>query len=216
MAVTLTKADYIAIENGDYSYINDKGAKYYNDGDYENAIEYYRLAGSMGCVTSISNLGYCYMYARSIPKNMDLAVAYFKIAAQKNNIDALYKLGNIYKKGADGIDADAELSIYYYKKAIDVISEFPYEDSLRYPSLFFSVAKEMMPNGMMLCDLQLAFEFLDRAKTGYEIELQQGIKYHQEALNAVIEAINDECFDEIRTHWIDDDDDFDDDETIKF
>ena len=99
----LTTTDYFAIEEKDYNYINDKGAKAYALEDYATAIEYYRLGAAMGSVHSIANLGYCYMYARSIPKNMDLAMAYFRLAAAKNDIDALYKLGNIYKNGANGV-----------------------------------------------------------------------------------------------------------------
>lgn len=81
MAVKLTKADFIAIENGDGVYLNGKGANFYRQEKYEEAIEYYRLAAAMGNVDSISNLGYCYMYARSVPGNISLALAYFEAAA---------------------------------------------------------------------------------------------------------------------------------------
>ncbi len=123
MAVTLSLADLLAIQRGDCDFINEKGVKYYEAKDYKNAVEYYRLAAAMGSVDAISNLGYCYMYSRSIEKNMSLAMGYFKTAAQKGSIDAMYKLGNIYENGATGVEKDQEAAIYYYTLAIRTISE---------------------------------------------------------------------------------------------
>ena len=198
MAIILTEADILAIERGDYDFLNNKGAKYYTEADYESAIEYYRLAAAMGCVYSISNLGYCYMYARSIEKNMPLAMAYFKIAAQKNNIDAQYKLGNIYEKGADGIEKNEELAIYYYTLAIQTINDSYVEEPERYPSLYLSVAKAHMPGGIMICNLKDSYRFLQIARRGYEIEKAEGVKYHTDALEATLRLLEDQCFDSIR------------------
>lgn len=192
----LTTTDYFAIEEKDYNYINDKGAKAYALEDYATAIEYYRLGAAMGSVHSIANLGYCYMYARSIPKNMDLAMAYFRLAAAKNDIDALYKLGNIYKNGANGVDADDELSIYYYMRAIRTVEDTGVNEYL-YPSLYFSVAKEYMPSGSLRCDLQIAYLYLNKARIGYEMEQEEGIQYHKSAYEAVLEAMDAPCFDKI-------------------
>lgn len=204
MDITFTKTDYLALDHGDYDYINNKGAKAYASGDYEIAIEYYRLAAVMGCVHSISNLGYCHMYARSIPKNMDLAIAYFRLAAAHDDVDALYKLGNIYKNGVDGIKADAEMALYYYRKAISVI-EHTLDNEYLYPSLYFAVAKELMPNGMLHCDLQTAYTYLNTAKMGCEIEEKEGINYHKSVYAEVLKTMENPCFDEIRSLFSNDD-----------
>lgn len=205
MDITFTRTDYLALDNGDYDYINNKGAKAYSSGDYEIAIEYYRIAAAMGCVHSISNLGYCYMYARSIPKNMDLAIAYFRLAAARDDVDALYKLGNIYRNGMDEIKADPEMALYYYRKAISVI-ERTLDNEYRYPSLYFSVAKELMPNGLLCCDLQTAYTYLNVAKMGYEIEEKEDLKYHKLAYAEVLKTMGNPCFDELRSSFSDEDD----------
>ncbi len=206
MATTLTKADILAIERGDCNFLNNKGAKYYNDGNYSHAIEYYRLAAAMGCVHSISNLGYCYMYARSIEKNMSLAMAYFTIAAKMNNVDAQYKLGNIYEKGAYGVEKNEELAIYYYTLAIRTINESYEEDPERYPSLYLCVAQAHMPGGMMISDLKTAYRFLQIARRGYEIEKAEGIQYHIEALEETLRLLEAPCFDSIREEMAEEED----------
>lgn len=198
MATILTKADIFAIERGDYHFLNNKGAKYYANEDYASAIEYYRLAAAMGCTHSISNLGYCYMYARSIEKNIPLAMAYFKIAAQKNDIDAQYKLGNIYEKGVDSIEKDEELAVYYYTLAIQTIHESYDEEPERYPSLYLCVAKAHMPGGMMICSLKDAYQCLQIARRGFELEKAEGVKYHFKALEETLRLLDDPCFDCIR------------------
>ena len=206
MAIILTDADVLAIQRGDDYFLNNKGAKYYVEGNYERAIEYYRLAAAMGNVQSISNLGYCYMYARSIEKNMSLAMAYFIIAAEKNNVDAQYKLGNIYETGADGVEKDEELAIYYYTSAIRTINE-SYEEPERYPSLYLRVAQAHMPGGMMICDLKAAYQFLQIARRGFEIEKTEGIKYHTDALKATLRLLEESCFDNFREEPDEEDDD---------
>lgn len=185
MNFQLTEADLVAITNQDHDYLNNKGADYYKHEDYATAIEYYRLAASMGNVYSMSNLGYCYMYARSVEKNMSLAIAYFKLAASHGNIDALYKLGNIYRKN----EMDLELSNYYYQKAIQAIYE-QCEEPENYPSLYFSIAKEHMPEGSLLTDLDTAYEFLNIAKAGYEKEIMNGARFYQKAYDQVIGLLN--------------------------
>lgn len=198
MSVVLTKADLLAVESGDFDFLNNKGAMYYAEEDYESAIEYYRLAAAMGSVHAISNLGYCYMYARSIEKNMSLAMAYFKIAAQKNDVDAQYKLGNIYEKGAAGVEQDEEMAIYYYTMAIRTINGSYNEDPERYPSLYLSVAKAHMPGGMLFCSLKDAYLLLQIARRGFEIEKAEGVKYHLAALAETVRLMEDPCFDSIR------------------
>lgn len=145
------------------------------------------------------------MYARSIPRNMDLAIAYFRLAASHDDIDALYKLGSIYKSGMDGIKGDAEMPLYYYRKAISVI-EHTLDNKYLYSSLYFSVAKELMPNGMLRCDLQTAYTYLNTAKIGYKLEEKEGISYHKSAYEEVLKTMDDPCFDEIDLLFSNDDD----------
>ncbi|KRL83405.1 tetratricopeptide repeat protein [Ligilactobacillus apodemi] len=154
----LTTADFNAMNALDADYLLDKGANFYNLGEYGQAVEYYRLAAMLGNVQAIANLGYCYLYGRQIKANLDLALAYFKVAAQKENIDAAYKLGDIYGSTKWGIQDD-ELSNYYYRQAVNFIlgkdSEKAellvwHHELQEYPSLCFALGRQKSKNGKML------------------------------------------------------------------
>ena len=185
MSIQLTKVDEAALRDGDSVYLNGRGADAYYKADYETALEYYRLAAAMGNVESVSNLGYCYMYGRGVEKNMGLAVAYFRLAAERGNPDALYKLGSIYRRGADGVEADGQLGVYYYQRALDVIAGQPGADGTLYPSLMLALAKEHLPDGLLEVDLNLAWQFLELARQGYESEIAGGAEFYKGALSEV-------------------------------
>ncbi len=192
-SMKLSKADFTAVENNDSDFLNNKGAKLYREENYQSAVEYYRLASSMGNLNALSNLAYCYMYARSIEKNMDLAMAYFRLAADRGSVDANYKLGSIYKNGEEGILPDNELCLYYYVRALQLIGQNDLNPS-DYPSLHFSVAKELMPGGLMAADLNAAYQFLKTAKEGYETALAEGSEFYREAYESVLDLLEDPVF----------------------
>ena len=196
MSFTLTAADNLAILKLDEDFLLNKGAALYAEEKYNQAIEYYRLAASMGSAQANSNLGYCYMYARSIPKDMELALAYFKIAASQNCVDALYKLGNIYKHGAENVEPDLEMAMLYYTNALEEIGTQNL-DALRYPSLLFSVAKEHMPGGSLYCDLAGAYTLLMLAQQGFETEIAEGIHFHHASLDECTALLEDDIFEPV-------------------
>lgn len=207
MSVTLTQADHLALRRGDADFLNNKGVKYYTEGDYAHAIEYYRLAAAMGNVHSIANLGYCYMYGRSIEPNQSLALAYFEYAAQKGDVDALYKLGNIYEKGANGVAPDPETAVYYYQQAIRQIISHDYEEE-SFPSLYLSVARAHMPGGLLNTDLKNAYRFLRIARDGYEAEIANGAHIYDGAYAETKRLLDDACFDSIREEMEEEGDDY--------
>ena len=207
--IKLTKTDYQAINNDDSNYINNKGAVLYTKDTYYKSVEYYRLASAMGDVQATSNLGYCYLYGRDIEVNLDLAIAYFTIAAKKGNADAAYKLGDIY--GSDKWELkDKELSVYYYRMAASFLIDDEwtpyntyYNDELkRYPSLCFALARELGKDGSMPTDLFLSFIFLNIAKEGYEKELMNGSDMYQDVYEKVLALLDDEQYNEVREDYI--------------
>lgn len=216
----LSKADINAIARNDSNYLNTKGANCYLNKDYKTAVEYYRIASSMGNVQAISNLGYCYLYGRDIEANTDLAIAYFEIAAQRENVDACYKLGDIYGSSKWGKE-DKELSIYYYRLAASILISEDWENEAaiaycsqlrQYPSLCFALARELMPGGYMRTDIVEAYQFLRVAEQGYRIELSNGADFYQKTYEDVISLLNDSIFDDIRDEidlLFDDEDDSD-------
>ena len=193
----LTKADHIAIDHNDHGYLNNKGAEYYSKGKYDLAVEYYRLAAAMGDDQAISNLGHCYLYGRQIEADLSLALAYLKIACDKGNVDAAYKLGDIYGSDKWGIK-DRELSVYYYRVAavfmfgddfsLDRIRND--ENILSYPSLCFALGREHGLDGQLPTEMELSYVYLGTARKGYDRELMNGNRMYEQAYNGVLEYLN--------------------------
>ena len=202
----LTRTDKEAIKEGDSNYILNKGANYYIHKDYENAVKYYHLASTMGNDIATSNLGYCYLYGRSVEADTELAITYFELASQKNNVDACYKLGDIYSSDKWGVK-DSELSIYYYNKAACILLSDSWDDLIcceeldEYPSLCFALGRELMPDGLMRTDVEAAYLFLKHAEKGYEKEIRNGDDFYVKALSLVKERINSQIFDDIRDEY---------------
>lgn len=202
--LVLTATDILAIDKHDSNYLCDKGAALYNEDTFDKSVEYYRLSAAMGNDQAISNLGYCYLYGRSIEKNTSLAIAYFKIAAEKENIDAAYKLGDIYGSDKWGC-RDSELSIYYYLMAANYLlqcfseTEIIWEGKLdRYPSLCFALGREFLNGENLTKDLGKSFLFLLRARDGYRKAIRDGDEFYMDSFTKVQELLKDKSFDSIR------------------
>lgn len=209
MAVDLTKTDLNAITLSDSNYINNKGANFYNDAQYDKAVEYYRIAAAMGNVNAITNLGYCYLYGRSIDVNVSEAIALFIIASSKRDADAAYKLGDIYSRDKWGV-MDKELSVYYYRMAASYIINQEWEgrhrivwhsDLQRYPSLCYALARELAPGGEMSTNIELSYQFLKHAEIGYRKELANGARYYYESCVNVIDMMKASFYDIVREEY---------------
>lgn len=209
--VTLSAADIAAIERDDAAYINNKGERFYDDESFYNAIEYYRIGAAMGNTDSIINLGYCYLYGKSAPENLDIAVSYFKIAAKKGSIDASSKLGEIYGSDDFGV-YDRELSLYYFTAAAGLIMNNGWEGSGAiawtgklddYPELCYALGKEMSEGGIMKTDLDVAYQFLKHAKIGYETAISRGEPMLEPKYKKVLNLVDDAQFDMIRIKYDD-------------
>ena len=191
--VALSDADFVAIRGKDSDFLLNKGADKYGD-DYEESIEYYRLSAAMGNPQAISNLGYCYLYGRSIEPNVSLALAYFTIAADFGVIDALYKLGNIYSSD-EFVDKDEELEKYYYEKAIDALLD-SYADYEDYPSLSLAVGKETMEDGLFDTDLDRAYFLLKCAENGFKKYIDNGDDFYEDHYAETLDLLEDKQFDD--------------------
>ena len=191
--IALSDADFVAIRGKDSNFLLSKGADKYGD-DYEESIEYYRLSAAMGNPQAISNLGYCYLYGRSIEPNVSLALAYFTIAGDLGVIDALYKLGNIYSND-DFVDKDEELEKYYYEKANDALLE-SYSDYEDYPSLALAIGKETMEDGLFDTDLDRAYFLLKCAEKGFKRYIDSGNDFYEDHYAETLDLLEDKQFDD--------------------
>ncbi len=209
MTINLTKTDLNAITLGDSNYINNKGANFYTDAQYDKAVEYYRIAAAMGNVKAITNLGYCYLYGRSIDVNISEAIALFIVASSKRDADAAYKLGDIYSREKWGV-MDRELSVYYYRMAASYIINEEWEgrhqivwhsDLQRYPSLCYALARELAPGGEMSTNIELSYQFLKHAEIGYQKALANGDAFYHESYAKVVDMLKATYYDIVRLEY---------------
>lgn len=206
--VKLTESDYKALEYKDSDYLLNKGAELYKEDTYYKAVEYFRLAASMGNDQAISNLGYCYLYGRDVEQNAELALFYFNLAAKKKNVDALYKLGDIHDSNKWGLE-NKDLAIYYYQKAMSYIFNYDYDvydvdcsiELNRYPSLCFALAREYFIGGSLKTDLLMSYTLLLKAKEAYEQELEEGFEPYREPYNKVVKMLKNKEYDSIKEEY---------------
>ncbi|MBR6136767.1 MAG: sel1 repeat family protein [Bacilli bacterium] len=194
----LTKADKAAIQSGDSNYLCNKGIRYYHDQDYEVALEYFHLAGSMGNSKAIGNIGVCYMYGEGVPAEVDIALSYFKIAMELRDVDAFYELGKIYCDGI-GVEKDKELGVYYYENALaELINNYSLQDQLLHPGLFARLAEEKLPGGGMSENVSTSYKYLLVANMGYQLAIDDGKYYYQNDLEEIKDKMNNAIYDEVR------------------
>lgn len=194
----LSKADKAAIQNGDANYLINKGIRYYYDQEYEIALEYYRLAASMGSGKAAGNIGYCYMRGEGVPVEVDLALSYFRIATDSRDIDSFYKLGKFYCEGI-GVDKDHELGVYYYENALaEILENDSLHEQMEYPGLFYQLAIEKLPGGGMGENISTSYKYLLIAETGYQLAIQNGAFYYEICLDEVHDKMNDPIYENVK------------------
>ena len=115
------------------------------------------------------------------------------MAAKKGNIEAIYKLGNLYESGKCGIK-DINLAMECYDKALLLIEEQGI-DKKEYPSVYFTLAKEMMPNGNKEQDLSKAYKYLKIAVSGYKYLIEvEFANHYKKALAEAEKMLESEIF----------------------
>lgn len=79
--------------------MNDLGAYYYDQRNFDLAVKYYEMAAQLGNITALSNLGYIWYYGRTGEKNYEKAFQCFHKAARLGDIASAYKEADMYKNG---------------------------------------------------------------------------------------------------------------------
>lgn len=190
------------VENRDHLALLTEGAKQYKKENYVEAIEYYRLAATLGNRQAACNLGYCYMYGRSVEKDLNMAYNYFEIASD-GCIEALYKIGEMYEEGIV-VEKSDEIAGYYYNKAIKIVES--QNDEYEFPSLLYKVAKRMIKAGEKVNGRMV--HYLSVALSRYQLDADAGCNYYVERIEDIKNILAQEEFvTYISRHNMTDDDD---------
>ena len=198
LRILLTEDDYEAIDESDSDYLNSKGESYYRRGEYEKARAYFELSTTLGDTNAPTNLGYMYLYGKDTTVDYTVALAFYKIGARRGSIDAYYKLGNMYQSGK-GVLKDNEKALSFYDKALDLLERENKGDPADYPSLFFTLGREHMPNGIKEENLGRAYDYLLIAEEGYMKQKEEyGAKIYDNILEETRILMKDEVFDKIK------------------
>lgn len=86
--------------------------------NYDESIEYYRLAAERGHAESQYKLGQCFYFGYGVDKDFSEAIDWYRKAAEQGHIEAQYKLGRCYYCGY-GVDKDYSEAVKFYKKAAE-------------------------------------------------------------------------------------------------
>ena len=95
----ITALEFLIQETNNPEYMVELGGWYYSQKQFDLAEEYYLMAAKLEYVDAYECLGYIYYYGRVGQPDYKKAFHYYKVASDKGNIVAAYKLADMYKNG---------------------------------------------------------------------------------------------------------------------
>ncbi len=91
--------NYLIEETKNPHYMLELGGYYYGERKFDLALKYYELAAEYKLEESYDCLGYIWYYGRTGKKDYEKAFKYFSLSAEAGNIQAAYKVADMYKNG---------------------------------------------------------------------------------------------------------------------
>ena len=91
--------DFLITETKDPGYMNNLGAFYYENRQFDLALKYYNMASMGGDLTATVNLGYIWYYGRTGKRDYEKAFRYFDKARRMGDLISAYKVADMYKNG---------------------------------------------------------------------------------------------------------------------
>ena len=90
---------YLIEETKDPRYMLELGGYYYGERKFDLALKYYELAAEYKVEAAYDCLGYIWYYGRTGRKDYEKAFKYFSLSAEAGNLQAAYKVADMYKNG---------------------------------------------------------------------------------------------------------------------
>ncbi|XP_011506021.1 PREDICTED: uncharacterized protein LOC105368655 [Ceratosolen solmsi marchali] len=103
---------------------------------YEDAIKHFIIGTKLSSTGSMFNLALCYELGLGTTVDFVKAVKYYKKAAKKGHIDAIYNLGVFYAQGKGGLKMNRNIARQLFTKAakkgqIEALKALQLEESLK-------------------------------------------------------------------------------------
>jgi len=97
---------------------NRLGIRFYRDGNYLAAVEWYRKAADQGYAYAQNNLGWMYLNGYGVERDYRQAIVWFRKTAEQGNAYAQNNLGWVYETGR-GVERDLWRAAEWYRKAAE-------------------------------------------------------------------------------------------------
>ncbi|MDR1874713.1 MAG: Hsp70 family protein, partial [Synergistaceae bacterium] len=94
------------------------GDKYYKEGDYPQAVEWYRKAAEQGHTSGQNSLGYMYQHGLGVTQDHKQAIEWYRKAADQGDASGQSSLGDMYWQGL-GVSQDYKQAVEWYRKAAE-------------------------------------------------------------------------------------------------
>ena len=98
--------------------ITEKGKKFKIEGNYEEAIHYYRIAADQGYAEAQCQLGYMYSMGYGVSQDHSEAVRWYRKSAEQGYAIAQCNLGLCYLSG-EGVPQDYTEAVRWYRKSAE-------------------------------------------------------------------------------------------------
>ena len=102
----------------DPSYQVNKGMEYYDEGNYAEAVKWWRKAAEQGNLYGQYNLGVCYKEGQGVSQDYAEALKWYRKAAEQGHGKAQYQVGYAYATGQE-VSQDYAEAVRWYRKAAE-------------------------------------------------------------------------------------------------
>lgn len=86
-------------------------------GNYEEAVEHFRMSSSANNASSCFNLALLYEQGLGVKKDLEIALRLYKMASDQGHDKALYNLGVYFARGLGGVKRSTKKAKSYFEKA---------------------------------------------------------------------------------------------------
>ena len=139
--------NFIISKTNDSNAMMELGGWYYERREFELALEYYEAAAMQKNNDAYKCLGYIWYYGRTGERDYKKAYEYYSLAAKSGDIEAAYKVADMYKNGYY-VEKDQEK----YRSIIEDLYEKVKDEKLLFspvPQIFMRLAKIRSDEGKM-------------------------------------------------------------------